>query len=55
MPVIEYTNSGRPKRRATSRVDYKSMLDEDDSETFDFEELLEKMTADEERLVDLLL
>ena len=31
------------------------MLDEDDSETFDFEELLEKMTADEERLVDLLL
>jgi len=47
-PVIEYTNSGRPKRRVMKKVDYKSML-VDDSKTFDFDRLLEQMTQEQEK------
>ena len=47
-PVVEYTSTGRPKRKVAKEIDYKSMLD-DDSETFDFSQLLEKMNAEEER------
>eukprot|EP00795_Rhopilema_esculentum_P015626 gene15626-6910_t len=46
-PQVVYTPTGRPKRRSTKNVNYQSMLAQD-SESFDFDELLEKMTADEE-------
>ncbi len=47
---MEYTNTGRPKRKTTKDVKYKSIYEsDDDSEDFDFDNLLEKVEAEEEK------
>ena len=50
---IEYTKAGRPKRRSTKDVSYKSIYGNDgsDSDEFDFDCLREK--AEEERCLSI--
>ena len=49
--VIEYTNTGRPKRKSVAKVSYAEV--DDDSEEIDFDKLIEEMEKAEAKYVKL--